>query len=72
MALDELIPKIVVVVEPKAKKRYKTKKEKKKNTTIKELMALKQTVVGEHLCDEEVQNIQEMVEEATKAPPCKS
>jgi hypothetical protein len=58
MALDELIPNIVVVVEPKAKKRYKTKKEKEKNTTIEELIALRQTVVGEHQCDEEVQNIQ--------------
>jgi len=58
MALDELIPNIVVVVEPKAKKRYKTKKEKEKNTTIEELIALRQTVVGEHLYDEEVQNIQ--------------
>jgi hypothetical protein len=70
--LNKLTPSIVVVVEPKAKKRYKTKKEKKKNTTIEELIALRQTMVGEHLCDEKVQNIKEMVEEVAKAPPCNS
>ncbi len=59
MALDELIPNIVVVVEPKAKKRYKTKKEKKKNAIFEELIALRKTMVGEHLCDEEVQNIKD-------------
>ncbi len=72
MAMDELIPNIAIMVEPKAKKRYKTKKEKEKNTTIKELIALKQTMVGEHLCDEKVQNIKKMVEEVTEALPCKS
>ncbi len=72
MAMDELIPNIAVVVEPKAKKRYKTKKEKEKNTTIEEFIALRQTMVGEHLCDEKVQNIKKMVEEVIKAPPCKS
>ncbi len=30
IASNELIPNIAVVVKPKAKKRYKTKKEKKK------------------------------------------
>jgi hypothetical protein len=38
MALDEPISNTMVVVEPKAKKKYKTKKEKEKDIVVKELV----------------------------------
>jgi len=49
------------VVEPKAKKEYKTKKEK--YAVVEELIALRQTMVVEELCDVEAQSIKNMVEE---------
>jgi hypothetical protein len=51
------------VVEPKAKKEYKTKKEKEKYAVVEELIALRQTMVGEELRDVEAQSIKNMVEE---------
>ncbi len=54
------------------KKEYKTKKEKEKYVVMEELIALRQTMVGEELRDEEAQSIKNMVEEDTKAPPRKS
>ncbi len=38
MASNDLQPSTQVVVEPKAKKKYKTKKGKGKDTTVKELV----------------------------------
>jgi hypothetical protein len=40
-------------VEPKAKKEYKTKKEKEKYVAVEELVIATQTMVGGQLCDEE-------------------
>jgi hypothetical protein len=72
MASDEPIPNTMVVVEPKAKNEYKTKNEKEKSAIVEEFIALRQTMVGEELRDENAQSIKKMVEETTKAPPCKS
>ncbi len=44
-------------MEPKAKKEYKTKKDKEKYAVVEELIALRQTMVGEELRDEEAQSI---------------
>jgi hypothetical protein len=43
-------------VEPKAYKKYKTK-EKEKDVIVENLFTLGQTMIGEQLYDEEVQNI---------------
>jgi hypothetical protein len=40
------------VVEPKAKKKYKTKKGKEKEFVVEELVIIAQTMVGGKLCDE--------------------
>ncbi len=46
---------------------------KKKNKQMsKELIILRQIMVGEELREEEVQSLKEVVEEAVKAPPHKS
>jgi hypothetical protein len=58
------------VFEPKAKKKYKTKKEK--DTTMEELLMIAHTMVGEELHDEEAQNLKELVEETTQPTPQKS
>ncbi len=59
MASNEPIPNKMVMVEPKAKE-YKTKKEKEKYVVVEKLITLRQTMVGEELCDEEVQSIRNM------------
>jgi protein required for attachment to host cells len=51
------------MVEPKAKKKYKTKKEK--DATVEELVIVAQTMVGGEFRDEEAQNLKDLVEEAT-------
>jgi hypothetical protein len=40
MALDELIPNTMDVVEPKAKNKYKTEKEKEKDIAMEELVVV--------------------------------
>jgi hypothetical protein len=40
MASKELVQNTTIVVEPKAKKKYKTKKEKEKDTTFEELATI--------------------------------
>ncbi len=67
-----LIPSTMDVVEPKAKNKYNTKKEKDNDASVEKLISLGQTMVGDELHDEEAQSIKNMVEEATKAPPHKS
>ncbi len=69
MALDELMPNIMIVEEPEAKNKYKTKKEKEKDTIVEELMVIAQTMVGDEFWDEEVQSLKDLVEEAAKASP---
>jgi hypothetical protein len=43
------------MVEPNAKKKYKTKKEKKKDIIVEELMIATYTMVGEEFLDKEAQ-----------------
>lgn len=57
MALDEPLPNT------HAKKKYKTKKEKEKDTTMEELMIVAQTMLGEKLHDEKAQSLWDYVEE---------
>jgi hypothetical protein len=66
MALDEAIPSTMVVMEPKAKKKYETKKEKEKDIIMEELMVVVQTMVGDKLHDEAVQSLKDLVEEVAK------
>jgi len=66
MALGKLVPSTMVVVEPKVKKKYKTK-DKEKDVIVENLIALGQTMIGEQLHDEEVQSIQNMVEGGSKS-----
>jgi hypothetical protein len=70
MALDEPLPN-THVVEPKAKKKYKIKKEKQgcccarvNNSSLDH--------VGEELYDEKVQSLRNNVEETMKPPPQKT
>ncbi len=56
----------MAMVEPKAKKKYNTKKENEKDAVMEKLIVLGQTMVGEELHDEEAQSIRDMVEEATR------
>ncbi len=58
------------MVEPKAKK-YKTKKEKEKDTIMEELVMATQTMVGGELHDEETQSLRDLVEEAAQPTPRK-
>ncbi len=69
MALDEAIPSTMVVMEPKVKKKYKTKKEKEKDIIMEELMVVVETMVGDELHDEKVQSLKDLVEEVTKLIP---
>jgi type I site-specific restriction-modification system R (restriction) subunit len=72
MALDELIPNTMDVVEPKAKKKYKTKKEKEKDITMEKLVVMVQTMVNDEFHDEEAQSLKDLVEKTMKAPPQKT
>jgi len=65
MASNDPLPNTHVVVEPKAKKKYKTKKEKEKDVAMEELVMATLTMVGEELCDEEAQSLRDLVEEVT-------
>jgi hypothetical protein len=49
MASEEPILNMIVVVEPKAKRKYKTKKEKKKDTTFEELDTLRKAIIEDEL-----------------------
>jgi len=69
MALDEPLPNTHAMVEPKAKKKYKTKMKKEKDVAIEELMITALTMVGEGLLEEEAQSLKEYAEEATKPTP---
>lgn len=60
MALDKLIFNTMAMVEPKAKKKYKIRKEKKKDDAMKELTIVVQTMVGEELLDEEAQSLKDL------------
>jgi hypothetical protein len=53
------------MVEPKVKKKYKTKKEKEKDIIVEELVIVAQTMVGGEFRDEEAQSLKDLVEEAT-------
>ncbi len=66
------MPNTHVVVEPKAKNKYKTKKEKEKDVVVQELIIVSWTMVGEELHDEEAQSLKDTVEETTKPPPQKT
>jgi hypothetical protein len=55
------------VVELKAKKKYKTRKEK--DTTMEELIMVAHNMVGEKFHDEEAQNLNDLVEEVAQAIP---
>jgi len=72
MALDEPLPNTHAMVEPKAKKKYKTKMKKEKDVAIEELMITALTMVGEGLLEEEAQSLKEYAEEATKPTPWKT
>ncbi len=50
------------MVKPKAKKKYKTKKEKK-DIMVEELMITNQTMVGKEFFDEKAQSLKDLVEE---------
>jgi hypothetical protein len=63
------MPNTQVVVEPKAKKKYKTKKEKEKDTYVEELMITTQTMVMRSFFDEKAQSLKDLVEEMAKLPP---
>jgi hypothetical protein len=52
------------MVEPKAKKKYNTKKEK--DVVMEKLVIAAQTTVGNELRDEEAQSLKDLVEEAIK------
>jgi hypothetical protein len=73
MASKEPIQNTTVVVEPKAKKKYKTKKEKEKDTTFEELATIGKVMIKKNkLCEEEAQSQRELVEkEAAMATPIK-
>lgn len=58
------------MVEPKAKKKYKTRKEK--DTTMEKLVMVSHTMVGEKLHDEKAQNLNDLVEEVAQPIPWKS
>jgi hypothetical protein len=53
MALNDPLLNTQAVVEPKANKEYKTKKEKEKYIVVEELVIATQTMVGGEFCDEE-------------------
>jgi hypothetical protein len=53
MASNDLLPNTQAMVEPKAKKKYKTKKEKEKDITMEHLVIVAQTMVGGEFHDEE-------------------
>jgi hypothetical protein len=72
MAPNKLIPSTMVMVEPKAKQRIRSRKEKEKNVDLEELMTLGQTMVNNELQDEEVQILKNLVDEVAKVPPRKN
>ncbi len=53
MASNDLLPNTHAMVEPKAKKKYKTKKEKEKDVAVEELVIVTQAMVGGEFHDEE-------------------
>ncbi len=60
-------------MEPKAKGKYKTKKEKEKDTSFKELGTIKKVTIKDELHEEEVQSLRELVEEeVVMATLCKT
>ncbi len=69
MASNDSLPNTQAVVEPKAKKKYKTKKEKEKDATVEELVIATETMVGKELCDEKAWSLRDLVEEVFKPTP---
>jgi hypothetical protein len=63
MAWVKLILNTKVVVEPKAKRKYKTKKEKKNDTFFIELTTIGKVMIEDELHEEEAQSLRELVEE---------
>ncbi len=59
----------MAMVEPKAKKKHKTKREKEKDDAMKKLMIGVQTMVGKEFLDEEAQSLWDLEEEAAKPLP---
>ncbi len=63
----------MVVVEPKAKRKYKTKKEKEKDATFEELPTIGKVMIKNKLREEKAWNLRQLVEkEATMASPRKT
>jgi hypothetical protein len=65
-------PTHMLWLNPKPKRKYKTKKEKGKDVLTEELAMVTQTTVGEELCDEEVQSLRDLVEEVDTTCSMKS
>ncbi len=55
MALKQPMPDIVVVLQPKTKRKYKIKKEKEKDIAFEELATLGGTTMEDKLLEDEVQ-----------------
>jgi hypothetical protein len=54
---------------PKAKKKYKTKKGKEKDVAMEELIIATQTMIGKELRDEEARRPRDLVEEVVEPIP---
>lgn len=73
MAWEKLVSRTKAIVEPKAKGKYKIKKEKEKDTTFKELATIGKVMIEDELHEEEAQSLRELVEEeVTMATPRKT
>jgi hypothetical protein len=66
MALKQLVPNIMAMVDFKTNKKYKTKKEKEKDITLEELVTLGKSLVEDELFGDEVQSLRDLVEEETR------
>jgi hypothetical protein len=73
MASKEPIQNTIAVVEPKSKRKYKTKKEKKKDAAFKKSATIGKVMIKDKLREEKVRSLRELVEkEATMVAPCKT
>jgi hypothetical protein len=66
MALKELVPSTMAMVDFKTKRKYKTKKEKEKDITFEELVTLGKSLVEDELLGDEVQNLKDLVEKEAR------